>query len=178
MIFVLRVDREESLPYPGLPNKTTFGDVYAGGEHIGCTLEDEVREILGQPPVKWKVYKQTAFGEGIYRLGMVDSPHFGPDTLTIMKVPGYEDVRLHGGVSILDTDGCVLVGSRQDRLNGTLHGAKIAQTLGSIVVPPVLPILKGLAHAALLRGDDCYVQVRNAPTWYEGYGVPFPKALI
>lgn len=168
---ILRLDREDVDPaHPHL----TWGDLYIDGTYFCCTLEDAVRERPFVPVEEWKVKEQTAIPSGIYRMELQDSPHFGPDTPTLLAVPGYDHIRIHGGTTERDTEGCVLVGSRQDRLDGTLHGAKVAQKLGNAVVPPVLDELRAKLKAA--RGM-VHIQVRNGPAWYRDNRITMPAPL-
>lgn len=110
-------------------NDATFGQLYVDGYAICRTLEDTVREVPGVPVIEWKVPKQTAIPSGRYRLSFEDSPHFGPNTITINDVPGFELIRMHGGNKVTDTEGCVLVGKTLDRYAGTISGAKTAGVL-------------------------------------------------
>src|SRR4051812_23330870 len=79
-------------------------DLYVDGVLECYTLEDLVR---AGP----KVYGRTAIPEGRYKLALVKSPHFGDDTLAVLNVPGYDDIRIHGGNKPEDTLGCLLVGA-------------------------------------------------------------------
>jgi hypothetical protein len=176
-LLILRLDREESVATKGFADKLTWGDVYVRRDYFSCSLEDEVREIYGRHVSEWKLPKRTAIGAGVFRLGMEDSLKFGDDTITIYEVPGFDKIRMHGGVDIDDTEGCPLVGSRQDRENGTLHGAKVAQKFGAVLVPPVLAELKRIVRQALNDREKCWIQVRNAAAWYLASGVPVPKAI-
>lgn len=171
---LLRLEREDTSVAGG--RLVTWGDLYAEGEHVACTLEDPVREVPGQHVALWKRHGETAIPSGTYRLGFEDSPRFGADTLTLYDVPGFSHVRIHGGTDVDDTEGCVLVGSRQDRLAGTLHGAKVPQQLGAVRIAPALDVLKARIRAALLR-ERVFLQVRNAPGWYIGHGLPVSKAI-
>lgn len=171
---LLRLDREESEAVKG--SVVTWGDLYVDGEHAACTLEDEVREVPGRHVMEWKVAKRTAIPTGFYRVYLDHSPKFGPYTITLDNVPGFTYVRIHGGTDVEDTEGCPLVGSRQDRLAGTLHGAKVEQRLGGVVVPPVLEALKDRIRDAVKRHEKVFIQVRNAPSWYLERGIAVPKA--
>lgn len=173
MKYIFRLDREDPQPADSL---WTWGDLYCDGKYVCCTLEDRVREEPGSPVEVWKVPGQTAIPSGIYRLELQDSPHFGPRTPTVLNVPGFDLIRLHGGTTVADSEGCVLVGSRQDREDGTLHGAKIAQKFGDVVVPPALETLRGLIAAGLEKGF-CYVQIRNGPGWYRDRVIRMPVPL-
>jgi hypothetical protein len=93
----------------------TFGKLFADGLFLCYTLEDEVREVAGQPVAEWKIHGETAIPSTTYvghdyRITLENSPHFGIDTLTVNDVPGFVGVRMHPGNTIADTEGCVLLG--------------------------------------------------------------------
>lgn len=90
----------------------TTGQLYLEDTYFCFTLEDEVREITGQPVEKWKVNGETAIPRGIYKLTLETSTRFGPDTITIHNVPGFKGIRIHSGNSEKDTEGCPIVGYR------------------------------------------------------------------
>lgn len=174
---ILRLDREESVEVVGFADKLTWGDLYVRGEYFCCSLEDEVREVYGKHVSMWKIPKRTAIPAGVFRVGLEKSPTFGPDTPTIYEVPGFDLIRMHGGTTIIDSEGCPLLGSRQDREHGTLHGAKVAQKFGDITVEPVLQKLVELLAQARTDKEKCFIQVRNWAAWYIASGVPVPKAM-
>lgn len=139
----LRLRRE-----PTLLSRVTFGDLYIensvhlaeqrGYETWLChTLEDAVREVKGEPVSKWKIKHETAIPFGTYALELVDSPKFGPDTLSLKAVPGFDYVRIHKGTTEKDTDGCILVGAQR-------HGASISHCQEALdrVKGVVVPELK------------------------------------
>lgn len=88
----------------------TVGQLYIEDEFFCFTLEDEVREEDGVPVEKWKVKGETAIPRGIYKVIFQDSPRFGPDTLTLLNVPGFTHIRIHSGNTEADTEGCIIVG--------------------------------------------------------------------
>ena len=90
----------------------TTGQLYIDGAYFCFTLEDKVREVPGKHVRTWKIPKMTAIPVGIYDLTFENSPKFGPETLTINKVPGFEGIRIHSGNTSADTDGCIIVGYR------------------------------------------------------------------
>lgn len=138
----------------------TFADLDAGGVYQCHTLEDELREN--------KVYGETAIPAGRYRLRFVNSPKFGPDTISVENVPGFDLIRIHGGMSDKDSLGCVIVGDQIDEAAGKIGGAKLRG---------VLDKLKQVLRDALASGEEVYLDVRNAPgDHYVDTGNPAPVA--
>jgi hypothetical protein len=96
---------------PSNGGSRTFGELRRENAQRLCyTLEDEVREIPGQPVAAWKIKGATAIPAGRYLLTLEHSPRFGPDTLTLRDVPGFTGVRMHAGNTEHDTEGCPLLG--------------------------------------------------------------------
>lgn len=128
----------------------TPGDLFADGAQQCYTLEDVVR------PDGEKVYGKTAIPGGgrRYRLTLVDSPHFGPDTIHVNDVPNFENVHMHGGNRPEDTLGCILVG---DCLITTAQGARIAGGTSQ----PALKVLKAKVKAAIERGEEVWLTINN-----------------
>lgn len=131
----------------------------SGNRTIGCldvdssffcfTLEDRIREQPGQSVYKWKVRGATAIPSGRYEITLQLSPKFGPDTLTILNVLGFQYIRLHAGNDEHDTEGCVLVG---DQLTESLSLAKSR---------PALERLKSLVKEARGRGERVWIDIRT-----------------
>lgn len=130
---------------------TTFGELLIDGDWFCHTLEDQIREVPGKDVRTWKVKAVTAIPSGTYRVTLEDSPRFGPNTITINGVPGFRDIRMHGGNTTEDTKGCPIVGSRCDREAGRIAGA---------VTDGVLAKLKARVREALDRGEDVFIDVR------------------
>lgn len=130
---------------------TTFGELLIDGDWFCHTLEDQIREIPGVDLAVWKLKAITAIPSGIYHVTLEDSPKFGPETLTLADVPGFSKIRIHGGNTNADTEGCIIVGSRCDREAGTIAGAK---------VDGVLAKLKARVRDAIERGEEVLIDVR------------------
>ena len=111
--------------------KTTFGSLTVAGAYECYTLEDLTRPDPNPatPENEAKVHGQTAIPAGKYEVVFQDSPRFGPDTLTLLDVPGFKYIRIHGGNDANSTEGCILVGDRIDEYLGTIHGAKVRGVL-------------------------------------------------
>lgn len=90
----------------------TIGDLWIDGLWECFVLEDKVREIPGKPVSEWKVKGETAIPAGTYKVIINRSPRFNKDLPLLLKVPGFEGVRIHSGNSSSDTEGCILVGKR------------------------------------------------------------------
>lgn len=94
------------LRYESVKNSTP-GALFVEGAFACFTLEDMVRRV--------KILGETAIPAGTYKVTFEDSPKFGPGTITLHNVHGYTDVRAHGGNTIKDTKGCILVGLSQQQ---------------------------------------------------------------
>jgi len=135
--------------------KTTFGDLFLDGKHFCFTLEDVVREVVGQPVEKWKVSGETAIPAGRYAVELVNSPRFGPDTLSLKDVPGFTTIRIHSGNDDADTEGCILVGETLEP--GQDDGGNIRDSRAALsrLKAVVLPAIKD-------RCEDVWLTVQAA----------------
>jgi hypothetical protein len=68
------------------------------------TLEDVVRS-----PGAAKIPGKTAIPAGCYETRMTASPRFKRETPQLFYVPNFDGIRIHGGNTAADTDGCILV---------------------------------------------------------------------
>ena len=101
----------------------TIGQMYLDGEFFCFTLEDVVREVPGEPVEKWKVPGETAIPTGKYQVVLQNSPHFGHDTPTLLKVPGFDYIRIHSGNTDKDTEGCLILGYRTTETGKIAYGS-------------------------------------------------------
>lgn len=85
----------------------TLGELYCEGKHLGSILEDADRHLEDGGE---KVPKQTAIPRGRYRVVMSMSRRFGMEMPEVLDVPGFTGVRIHGGNTEADTEGCPLLG--------------------------------------------------------------------
>jgi len=129
----------------------TIGKLYIDGVFACHTLEDEVRELPGAPVGDWKIKGATAIPAGRYRVTLEHSGRFGPDTLTIHDVPGFQYIRMHAGNTAADTEGCPLLGM-QATATALVHGTS----------RPAVALVKSQVHAALDAGDEVWIDVANA----------------
>ena len=138
----------------------TPGEVLISGERICFSLEDELRELPGVPVEQWKVRAKTAIPAGHYVVALEDSPRFGKDTLTLLGVPGFAEVRVHGGNTEDDTEGCPVMGAELGA-DDKIPGGKSK---------PGLAAIRARLVPALKAGEEVVWDVRNPP----GYVGPTP----
>jgi len=105
--------------------RTTIGELYIDGKFFCYTLEDTVRaEGI-------KVPAETAIPQGIYKVKVTMSSRFKrPIPMVFTESNGYElknggisfkGIRLHGGNTHTNTEGCILVAYRKVDAN-TIQG--------------------------------------------------------
>ena len=132
-------------------DKRTRGELFLDGVFECLTLEDAVREIPGKPVSEWKIDKKTAIPSGRYQIKMTMSGRFGRVMIQIMDVEGFKGIRIHSGMTELDTEGCPLVGdtlTAEGIAGGKNHG--------------VLERLENKIHAALNMGEEVWITVERA----------------
>lgn len=104
----------------------TEGKLYIDDVFECYTVEDEDRHLEAGGT---KVYGQTAIPKGTYGLVLSMSPRFKKVLPEILNVPGFTGVRIHSGNSSKDSEGCILVGSSNDRDDDDwVGGSKVAMT--------------------------------------------------
>ena len=84
--------------------KSTVGILYVDGSFFSYTLEDVVR------PAGEKIKGKTAIPWGTYPVVVTFSDRFQKPLPLLIGVPNFVGVRIHGGNSAENTEGCVLVG--------------------------------------------------------------------
>ena len=127
----------------------TLSRLSLGDKFICDVLEDEVREVKGQSVDKWKVHGKTAIPTGTYEIVAQDSPRFGPATLTLLNVPGFQFIRIHAGNAAEDTEGCLLPGLRISDTRVASSRAALAH-IREIILP------------ALQAGEHVTIEIRGA----------------
>ena len=93
---------------------STPGSLFVDGLFECFTMEDVVREVPGQTVASWKVPGQTAIPSGTYEVIIDFSSRFQRNMPHILNVPGFLGVRIHPGIMSADTEGCILVGRKQN----------------------------------------------------------------
>lgn len=126
----------------------THGDLFVDDVWQCYTLEDRIREVAGEPVELWKVKGETAIPGGHYRVILVTSTRFGPDTLSLEDVPGFAAIRMHAGNTEADTEGCILVG-------------KVRADASILRSREALAELKPKVKAAIDAGDQVWITINN-----------------
>lgn len=126
---LIEVKREPSI------GQSTLGKLYIDGKFICDTLEDIDRGLASNTPLdvikKIKVQGRTAIPSGTYPVRIdIPSPKFKSRAQyqfcegklpRLENVPGFSGILIHIGNTELDTDGCILVGTRAgtSRISGS-----------------------------------------------------------
>lgn len=109
-----------------LENKT-IGELLVNNKKFCDTLEDKVRLSWSLLPFRQllgvKIWGKTAIPEGRYEIVITYSERFKRRLPLLLKVPQFESIRIHGGNTELDTQGCLLIGKLDTKTN-TIYGAK------------------------------------------------------
>lgn len=129
-------------------NGATLSKLFNGLTFLMDVLEDEVREEKGVPVADWKEKGRTAIPAGKYQITLENSSRFGPDTMTVNDVDGFEYIRIHAGNTQFDTEGCLLVGQRNSDSTVAMSRINLIK-LKDIVVP------------AIKSGDEVYIEIFN-----------------
>lgn len=112
------------------------------------TLEPPIREVPGQPVESWKIQDHTAIPAGRYQVTIDYSPHFGEPMPHVLAVPGFTGVRIHPGNTVVDTEGCLLVGRQSAATGITQSRAEFDQLFPKI-------------QAALVDGGEVWITYLN-----------------
>lgn len=107
-----------------LTEESTIGQLSINGVFQCYTLEDKVREVVGQPVASWKVFAKTAIPVGTYNITINFSDRFRKWLPELVNVPGFDGIRIHSGNDDVDTEGCILVG--QTKGDNYIFNSKLA----------------------------------------------------
>lgn len=102
----------------------TEGKLYIDDVFECYTVEDEDRHLEAGGV---KIAGVTAIPKGTYEVVLSMSPRFKKVLPEVLNVPGFTGVRIHSGNSSKDSEGCILVGSSNDRNDDDwIGGSKVA----------------------------------------------------
>ena len=93
------------------------GKLYIDGVFECYTVEDAVRAV--------KVQNATAIPTGVYEVIWTKSARFKKMMPEVLNVPGFTGIRIHSGNSSEDTEGCIIVGSINDRTDDDWVGGSV-----------------------------------------------------
>jgi len=91
----------------------TLGTMFINDKFFCYTLEDYDRKLKQNQSsseiAQEKIYGKTAIASGDYRVILSISNRFKRLMPEVLNVKGFAGIRIHGGNTHLNTDGCVLV---------------------------------------------------------------------
>ena len=91
----------------------TLGSMYVDDKFFCFTLEDYDRKLKQSQDLKFiqstKVAKQTAMPSGDYRVILSISNRFQRLMPEVLNVKGFAGIRIHGGNTHENTEGCILI---------------------------------------------------------------------
>lgn len=122
----------------------TLGTLFYGDWFLGYTCEDKDRhlEVGGT-----KVPKRTAIPRGYYRMTVSMSNRFKRLMPELLDVPQFSGIRIHGGNTHEDTEGCPLLGAEK-----TMTGVRDCKEVNARLIK--------LIHGIEAAGDEAWIVVR------------------
>ncbi len=93
------------------PN-STLGKMYVDDTFFAYTCEDTVRDLKSD--CSGKIKNQTAIAFGRYELILSFSNRFQKYLPLLLNVKCFEGIRIHGGNTSADSEGCILIGTQGD----------------------------------------------------------------
>lgn len=123
----------------------TLGRLLKDGEHFGYTCEDCDRGLENGGV---KVPGKTAIPLGLYGLAATMSTRFAKLMPLVKDVPGFTGVRIHGGNTANDTEGCPLLGAIR-----TAEGVAGCLTINSVLLRLIIDTIQS--------GGKCWLEVKN-----------------
>ena len=104
------------LKRPNTDADTVISDLYINGNFFCNVLEDKDRGLFSFMPLEElkakKIKTKTAIPYGEYEVALTFSNKFQTYLPLVMNVPAFDGIRMHAGNSNVDTDGCLLVGTK------------------------------------------------------------------
>lgn len=93
---------------------STIGELFLEGKFICFILEDKDRMLDNawdeERIKKEKVFGRTAIPTGEYRIEWTWSPKYQKTMPEVLRVKGYQGIRIHPGNTAEDTQGCLIPG--------------------------------------------------------------------
>lgn len=98
------------------------GKLYVDNVFECYTVEDTDRHLEAGGT---KVQNVTAIPKGEYKVVMTASKRFKKTLPEVLNVPGFTGVRIHAGNSSKDTEGCIIVGSVNTKMDDDWVGGSV-----------------------------------------------------
>lgn len=125
----------------------TLGEMHIDGKFFAYTLEDPYRHLQGD--ITKKVPEDTCIDNGTYEVIVDYSNRFKKELPHILNVPCFEGIRIHGGNTAANTEGCILVGAETDHTGRIWNCAgKMAELTEMIKNAPDCTIEVGIEAVA------------------------------
>ena len=113
-----------------------------GSQWFGWVVEDADRGLhmcdSDEAVKSVKVPKETAIGVGFFPLVLESSGKFGPETITLKPVTGFQYIRLHVGRDAKRTWGCITPGMGKDDDRGIITRSEAAVDWLEDTLRPIL----------------------------------------
>lgn len=93
-------------------SKSTLGKLYVNNAFFAYTCEDTVRNLNGN--CSKKIQNETAIDAGRYEVILSFSNRFQKYLPLLIDVPCFSAIRMHGGNTAADSEGCILIGAEGD----------------------------------------------------------------
>lgn len=140
---LLTLEREKSTA-DSTPGRLWAEAAPGHGRTFVCwTLEDLVRDGP-------KVPGKTAIPAGQYACTITESQRFNRRLPLLINVPNFSGIRIHGGNTHADTEGCILVGMERVKPDRIRNCA------------PALTAVMSLIHAAMARREAVNIVILDA----------------
>lgn len=144
----------------------TASYIHVDGEFFCHGLEDVVRQPYGPRPIvwselvawvkRWKKPNVTAIPTGRFQVITDFSEHFKRIMPLLLKVPGFDGVRMHAGLKPEDTEGCILAGDEQ-------YETDAGPRVKSGTTRPAAERLQAKIQDALDHGDEVWWTFKENP---------------
>lgn len=92
--------------------RSTLGKMYINNVFFAYTCEDTDRNLEGN--CRKKIRNQTAIDMGRYEVILSFSNRFQKYLPLLLNVACFEGIRIHGGNTAEDSEGCILIGTHGD----------------------------------------------------------------
>lgn len=137
----------------------TIGKLYIDGQYFCDVIEDRDRDLYASMPLdelkRKKVMNETAIPRGCYQITYTVSPKFRNKVWAqalkgelplLLKVPGFDGIRIHPGTDEDSTSGCLIVG--QNKVVGKVINSQATYAK-----------LNEILYPAFKAGEKIFIQV-------------------